>query len=144
MIEFESLKDLHLLLNVKNNPRKHWADSCGWEMAECMHKFVLQNTKTIVWDFAFFALSAYEVTTINNKQWISVHAYVMQNHIHIPILLTLEWVEVGVIVKNITSTILQSIVKFRGLVEEQLASCWVCFGCDKDYVFQGHHIGVTT
>jgi len=35
-------------------------------MAECMHKFVLQNTKTIVWDFAFFGLNADEVTTINN------------------------------------------------------------------------------
>jgi very-short-patch-repair endonuclease len=66
MIEFESLKDLHLFLNVKNNPRKHWMNSSGWEMVECMHKFVLQNTKTIVWDFAFFALNANEVTTINN------------------------------------------------------------------------------
>jgi hypothetical protein len=35
-------------------------------MAECMHKVVLQNTKTIVQDFAFFALSVDEVTTIDN------------------------------------------------------------------------------
>ncbi len=50
----------------------------------------------------------------------------------------------GVIVENIITIILQNIMKFRGLVEEQLASCWVCLRCDKDYVFQGHHIGVTT
>jgi len=42
----------------------------------------------------------------------------MQNWIHIPILLTLEWVEVGAIIENITTIILQNIVKFRGLVEE--------------------------
>jgi hydrogenase/urease accessory protein HupE len=50
---------------------------------------------------------------------------------------------VGAIVENIIAIILQSIVKFGGLVEEQLASCWVCFGCDKDSMFQGHHIGIT-
>jgi hypothetical protein len=86
-------------------------------MAKCMHKSVLQNTKTIVWDFAFFGLNADEVTTINNQWWISVHVYVMQNWIHIPILLTLEWVEVGAIIENITTIILQNIMKFRGLVE---------------------------
>jgi hypothetical protein len=42
----------------------------------------------------------------------------MQNWFHIPILLTLEWVEVGAIVENIIAIILQSIVKFEGLVEE--------------------------
>jgi len=36
-------------------------------MVKCMHKFVLQSMKTIVWDFAFFGLSAHEVTTINNQ-----------------------------------------------------------------------------
>jgi hypothetical protein len=63
---FESFRELYLLLNVKNNPKKHYTNSSGWEMAKCMHKVVLQNTKTIVQDFAFFALSADEVTTIDN------------------------------------------------------------------------------
>ncbi len=64
--KFESLRDLYLLLNVKNNPRKHWTDSSGWEMAKCIHKVVLQNMKTIVQDCIFFALNAYEVMTIDN------------------------------------------------------------------------------
>jgi hypothetical protein len=59
-----------------------------------------------VWDFAFFALSVDERTTINNQQWINLHAYVMQNWIHIPILLTLEWVKVGAIIENNTAIIL--------------------------------------
>lgn len=44
MTEFEFLRDLYLMLNVKKNPRKHWTDSSGWEMVGCMHKVVLQNT----------------------------------------------------------------------------------------------------
>jgi len=79
MTEFESLKDLYLLLNVKNNLRKHWTNSNKWEMAKCMHKIVLQNTKTIVGDSTFFTLSVNEVTTIDNQQWINVHVYMMQN-----------------------------------------------------------------
>jgi hypothetical protein len=52
-----------------------------------------------------------------------MHAYVMKNWIHISVLLTLEQVEVVAIVKNLTAIILQNIMKFNGLAEEQLASC---------------------
>ncbi len=71
-----------------------------------------------------------------------MHAYVMQNWIRIPILLTLEQIEVGATTENITTIILQSIMKFRGLTEDQLASRWVCLGCDMDSMFQVHHIGI--
>jgi hypothetical protein len=118
MTSFESLRDLYLLLNVKNNPRKHWIDNSGWEMAKCMHKVVLQNMKTTMQDFSFFALNANEVMTIDNHHWINMHAYVMQNWIHIPILLTLEQVEVGAIDENMITIILQSIMKFESLTEE--------------------------
>jgi len=100
MTEFESLKDLYLLLNVKNNLRKHWTNSNKWEMAKCMHKIVLQNTKTIVGDSTFFTLSVNEVTTIDNQQWINVHVYMMQNWICISILITLEWVKMGATTKK--------------------------------------------
>jgi hypothetical protein len=66
----------------------------------------------------------------------------MQSWIHIPILMTLEQIEVGAIIENITTIILQSIMNFRGLIEDQLSSCWVCLGCDRDFMFQGHHIGI--
>ncbi len=64
--KFESLKDLYLPLNVKNNPRKHWTNSSGWKMAKFIHEVVLQNMKTIVQDCTFFALNADEVMTIDN------------------------------------------------------------------------------
>jgi hypothetical protein len=90
-------------------------------MAKCMHKVVLQNTKVTMQDYVFFAWSADEVIIIDNQEWINVHAYMMQNWICILILLTLlSW---GVCHnQKIIVVILQSIMKFGGLVEEQLAS----------------------
>jgi hypothetical protein len=48
----------------------------------------------------------------------------------------------GAIARNIMVIILCNVVKFGGLVGEQLTSLWVCFGCDIYFVFQGHCIGV--
>ncbi len=69
-------------------------------MAKCMHKVVLQHTKITVQVYVFFALSADEVTIIDNQEWINVHAYMMQNWICILILLTLKWVEVHATTKK--------------------------------------------
>jgi hypothetical protein len=43
---------------------------------------------------------------------------------------------------NIMVIILFNVVKFGGLVEEQLTFLWVYLGCDIYFVFQGHCIGV--
>jgi hypothetical protein len=51
-------------------------------------------------------------------------------------------IEMGAIARNIMVIILYNVVKFGGLVEEQLTSLWVCLGCDIYFVFQGHCIGV--
>jgi hypothetical protein len=39
---------------------------------------------------------------------------------------------------------LQNVVNFNNLVEEYLASWWVCVIWNDDYVFWGYYIGVTT
>jgi hypothetical protein len=67
----------------------------------------------------------------------------MQNWIHIPVLLTLERIKVGATTENITTIILQNIVKFKGLAEKQFASCCVSLGCDKDSMFYGPCISNT-
>jgi hypothetical protein len=33
MTHYESLKNLFTFQKLKNNPKKHWNDSFGWEMA---------------------------------------------------------------------------------------------------------------
>jgi len=60
-----------------------------------------------------------------------------------PILLTLEWVEVGVTTINIIVVLLKCMAKYGGLLVENFGSWWVCIGCDKKFVFQIHYIKVT-
>jgi hypothetical protein len=69
-----------VLWNVKNNMKKHWTNSTKWGMVKCMHEIVLKKTISIVQEFIFFILSANEMMTINNRQWIDVHVYVMKNN----------------------------------------------------------------
>jgi hypothetical protein len=61
----------------------------------------------------------------------------MKNWKQVPILLTLEKVEMGAILDNIKAIILNAMGKYGGLTNEAMASKWVCFGCNGDYVFQG-------
>jgi hypothetical protein len=68
----------------------------------------------------------------------------MKNWKQFPILLTLEKVEMGATLDNITAIILNAMGKYGGLTNEAMASKWVCFGCNGDYVFQGIRIGVIT
>ncbi len=55
---------------------------------------------------------------------------------------TNAWIKMSVIAWNIMVIILYNVVKFGGLVEEQLTFLCVCLGCDIYFVFQGHYIGV--
>ncbi len=55
---------------------------------------------------------------------------------------TNAWIEMGAIAGNIMILILYNVVKFGGLVEEQLISLWICLGCEIYFVFQGDYIGV--
>jgi hypothetical protein len=85
-----------------------------------------------------------EVTTVDVQQWINIHAYMMKNWKQIPILLTLEKVEMGTIVNNIKAVILNAMGRYGALTNETMASKWVCLGCDGDYVFHGIQTGVIT
>ncbi len=66
MIDYEDLKDLFQLLKVKNGSKKHWFDTSGWGMVEVMHVVLLKATKATFVVAPFIAVSANEVTTIDN------------------------------------------------------------------------------
>jgi hypothetical protein len=68
----------------------------------------------------------------------------MKNWKRIPILLTLEKVEMGATLDNIEAIILNAMGEYRGHANEAMASKWVCLGCDGDSMFQGIQIGVIT
>jgi hypothetical protein len=59
----------------------------------------------------------------------------MKNCKHVPILLTLEKVEVKATLNNIKAIILNVMGKYGGLSNETMVSKWSCLGCDGDYVF---------
>jgi hypothetical protein len=77
MLEYELLKELFLLLKVKNTPLKHWSNSNGWQIAKVMHDAVLSKTLCMISKVNFVVASANEVTIIDAQQWINIHGYVM-------------------------------------------------------------------
>jgi hypothetical protein len=62
-------------------------------------------------------LNANELTTIDNQQWINVHIYVIEKVVRIPILLSLQDVEMCAATDNLINIILQNLTKFKGLIE---------------------------
>jgi hypothetical protein len=94
MLEYELLRELFLLLKVKNTPLKHWLDNIDWQIAEAMHDVVLFKTSFMILKTNFVIVSAYAMTAIDAQQWINIHGYVMQDWKCVFVLLTFEKVEV--------------------------------------------------
>jgi hypothetical protein len=74
----------------------------SWEMAESMHKIVIESIKVVVQKAKYLAISYDEVTTINNQSWCKVHTYVVDRFKWIPLLLNLEKVIGGGNANNLT------------------------------------------
>jgi len=121
MIDYEDLKYLFQLLKVKSVSRKPWFDTLGWGMVEVMHIILLEATKLAFVVAPFIVISVYEVTTIDNTQWLSIHLYVVQNGKHIPILLCVEAVSLSATSNNIFSLMVKCMLDFGGLGVEELA-----------------------
>jgi hypothetical protein len=63
---------------------------------------------------------------------------------HVLVLLTFEKVEVGAISNNIKGVILDVMGKYEGFTNSNMASKWICLGCDYDSIFQGIRFRVIT
>jgi len=126
MLEYELLRELFLLLKVKNTPLKHWLDSSDWQIAEAMHDVVLFKTSSMILKANFVVVSADEMTAIDAQQWINIHGYVMQNWKCVFVLLTFEKVEVGATSNNIKGVILDAMGRYKGLTNSDMASKWIC------------------
>ncbi len=70
----------------------------------------------------YVVVSANEMTIIDAQQWIIIHAYVMKNWKRVPILLTLEKVEMGATLNNIKAIILNAMGRYGGFTNEAMAS----------------------
>jgi hypothetical protein len=49
----------------------------GWGILKIMHIVLLETTKSTFFIAILITISAYEVTKIDNAQWISIHLYVV-------------------------------------------------------------------
>jgi len=66
-------------------------------------------------------MSANEVTTIDNQSWLFVHLYIVEAWKKVPLLLNLQKVIDGGTSNTMTSMIVESLTKFGGLTESDLA-----------------------
>jgi hypothetical protein len=73
---------------------------------------------------------------------------VTHNWKSVPILLTFEKVEVGATLGNIKGMILDAMGSYGGLTNSNMATDmatkWICLGCDNDLVFQSIRSRVIT
>jgi hypothetical protein len=58
--------------------------------------------------------------------------------------LKLKRLEVDATSNNIKTMILDAMAMYKGLSNNNMASKWICLGCDGDSVFQSIHVSVIT
>jgi hypothetical protein len=83
-------------------------------MVECMHKQVIKRVKEVIANSKYLALSCDEVTTVDNRSWISIYSYIAQDRCCILVLIYLEWVIEGGGVDNQTKVIMGVLKKHGG------------------------------
>jgi hypothetical protein len=77
MLEYETHMELFDFLNLEEILKMHWINSVGWAMAQHMHNMVLEaNIYTII-VVRYISLTCYEVSIIDNYNWLLVHGYVV-------------------------------------------------------------------
>ena len=93
MIEYEVLSGLLKYLKTKHLPTKHWSDSSSWKLAKYMYLIVFKKLKDTMKSARLIAISCDGMMSCDSGQWLSLHAYVVLDWIHILVLLHLSKVE---------------------------------------------------
>jgi hypothetical protein len=119
MTEYEVLRGLLKCLKTKHLPKKHWSDNLGWELVEHMHLVVFEKLKDTVKSARFIAISCEEMTSCDSGQWLSMHAYIVLDWIHVPVLLHLSKVE-GQGANALTEVIVWALMSEGGLSHAQV------------------------
>jgi hypothetical protein len=89
------------------------------------------------------SLTCDEISTIDNQSWLSIHAYVVQNWLRIPIFLSLGHVVVGSGVDNLTQVHMQALMHQGGLTKYLICTKLMAFGTDGVSIFQGIRLSGT-
>jgi hypothetical protein len=101
-----------------------------------MEKVVNEETRSDLKKANYISALADEVTTINGSAWLSMHVYVCQNFMRVPILLSLQHITRGANADNLTDMIISSL-KYHGGLEgdDVIAEKLVCIKADGAVVF---------
>ena len=93
----------------------------------------------------FIAITCNETSGVDNKSYIAVHIYVMQNWTRAPLLVALQQVASdGATIDGLTDLLVGILTSRGGLDTATVARKLLCFGADGVSMMQGHRIGVTT
>jgi hypothetical protein len=143
MLEFQSRVALYKLIGVPDLPSAHWCDSSGWIMAGYIYKIVLDETRRLIANARYVAVTVDEVTAVDNSSFLSIHAYIVQNWVRIPLLISLLRVECAPTSENLTELIVGGMKSGGGLHELAVAQKVISFGADGASALQGCRVGVT-
>jgi hypothetical protein len=91
------------------NPKMHWSDFSGWVLVEFMYAQVNNAIMAIVSIVNYVALICDEVNMVDIGSWISIHVYMMQKWVKIPMLTSLQKVIDGARVDNLTIVIMDTL-----------------------------------
>jgi hypothetical protein len=85
----------------------------------------------VLWNSRFFAVTADEVTTIDNGTWCSVTIYYVNNFARESTMATLEHIEEGATSNTLTKVITKAVEKVTGMPREDIAERMLAFGAGK-------------
>jgi hypothetical protein len=111
-----------------------WFDNTGWEMATYMHE-VVNKIRNLVESVQFISFSCDEVTSCDQQSWALIHAYVVGGWQRILLLLSLQQVVDGATSYNLKCILVDVLVLYGDLTQENIASKLFTFGVDGVNVF---------
>ncbi len=137
MVEYESKKVLYSFIAMLNNPKMNWLHNSSWIMVKFMFVQVTNAILAKVYVVNYVVLMSNEVNTVDYGSWISIHAYVMQHWMKVPMLIYLQKVVDGVGANNLTIVILEALQKGGGLSYASIIHKLLCFGAHGVITFKG-------
>jgi hypothetical protein len=80
------------------------------------------TTKVVVTIARYVSINCDEVSTLDNQSWLSIHCYVMENWVRIPILISFNCVLEGSSSDNLTKVIMEALTIGEIMPRDQVAS----------------------
>jgi len=111
-------------------------------MVDCLYLLVKEAIKRKVGASHFVSITCDEVTSVDNGNWLCIHAYV-DNFVRIPHLISLQRLVDGGGADSLISIIMKVLLSIGDLTFDQISRRLISFGADGINTFQGICSGVT-